>query len=582
MIYKLLRQHLGRVVIATVCSLLLGAVSTILFSLVGPALQVILNPHLEYISITDLFGPYLGNGIGWLLDVEGVEAKALWETLPILLGVCAILRGGLMMTQWSLWEQASERMAASLRERLVNSYLHIDPQTNFDHEGFDQRLSTILTTDVKFTREYIIHFYGGLPRELIQVVFYLVTLMLLSPQLFIVFMLGVAPAGIILSKLGKKIRRRSEKALDTFGQLGEWLQQRLLGVETIKQLGTELVEANKLTGLTSHLNDKFLKISRVKARTAPLLETLAVSVIAGILYLSLGMVAEGIATGSVLMSFFSILGILSQSASKLGRYYNSNKEGGAAAKRIVQLEELMVRNRASSIPLKKHESRDISIQVKDIYLKYPHQESWALKGVSCQFQSGKIYCLCGPSGAGKSSLFSVLLGLIEPSDGVISFSSHLDRSDLGYLPQTMTLAPASLKENMSYPSREFDREVALQAFDAASIEEDLRDRFDDTKQSQLEDLSGGQMQRVFLARLFYRRFAIVLIDEGTSALDPENEAAIYQSVRKMADEGSTVVMIAHRISSMKMADTVLLLEDGCLKAQGPFEALKHQAFFQGM
>lgn len=575
MIKNLLRQQLSSVMVATLCSFILGIVSTILFSLVGPALQVILNPEQESVKIIELFGVNLGGFLSWALSLEVVTTESLWLFLPYLLLVFACARGFLTTSTWFLWERASEKMAASLRERLVKAYLHLNPQANFDNEGFDQRLSTILTTDVKLTREYIVHFYGGLPRELFQVAFYLLTLVLLSPQLFAVFVIGIAPAGILVSKLGKKVRRRTAKALDNFSQLSEWLQQRLLGVETIKQYGTERQEVEKLTDLTEKLNYRFLKTIRVKARTAPMMEAIAVSVMVGVLYLALDMVERGVASGSVLMSFFSILGILSQSAAKLGRYYNSNKEGGAAVERILNLQKFMEERQLEAIDFKQHEDENKVVILRDIHLKYPGHESEALKGINLDFEKGKIYCLCGPSGAGKSSLFSILLGLLEPSKGDVSFSRKLNRSSIGYLPQTMTLAPATLGENISYPDLPRDSHSVRKALNAASVGE-LSTAMKDQSSQGTSNLSGGQLQRLFLARLFYKKFPIILIDEGTSALDPENEAAIYKSIRSLADEGSAVVMIAHRASSMEMADEVLVLDGGELRGRGTLKEIRGQ------
>lgn len=561
MLSKYLKKHLSSVVAATVCSVLLGLVSTILFSLIGPALQLILSPELQTIELVNLFGENLGGMIVGILGFGAVSARDLWSQLPYLIIGLGALRAFFIALGWFLWERASEKIAAGIRSALVESYLHLDPHATYAAEGFDKRLSSILTTDVKLTREYIVHFYGGLPRELLQSIFYFASLYLLSPQLFAIFILGLLPAGLLISKLGKKIRRRSAAALDNFGSLSEWLQQRLIGIETIKQLNTERLEASTLGKLTTELNKRFLRTIRVKIRTAPLLEVIAVSAMVVILFIALDMVAKGDTTGAILMSFFSLLGILSQSISKLGRYFNSNKEGGAALSRIVDLKSFMDQHHTVEIPIQFHDGDEV-LKLESVSLKYPGQDLQALDNVTYSFEKGKIYCLAGESGAGKSSLFSVLLGLVEPTEGRLLFNRKLNRRNIGYLPQSMFLAPATLAENIVYPDQGVESEKMREALTQASalgLEAKVMGNLEE------QGLSGGQLQRLFLARLFYKNYSVVLIDEGTSAIDPENEAAIYQSIQSLADNGTTVIMIAHRQSGIDAADKVLRLENGRLE-----------------
>ena len=558
-----LKKYIPSIILATICSLVLGVVSTALFSLIGPALQLLLSPEVKQLSFDQLFGDRIGAALASLLGYSTVQASVLWENLPFLILILGAARAGFIASGWFLWERTSEKLAASIRESLVNAYLHLEPHSTYENEGFDQKLSSILTTDVKLTREYVVHFYGGLPRELFQSVFYLISIYLLSPKLFMIFMLGLLPAGLIISKLGKKIRKRSASALSQFSQLSEWLQQRLMGIETIKQLHSEAREVSKLSELTEDLNKKFLKTVRVKARTTPILEIVAVSAMVVILFLALEMVVKGEASGAILMSFFSLLGILSQSISKLGRYYNSNKEGGAALKRISDLKGFMDSNLSNEIPVYKHKNNSV-LRLDDVSLTYPGQDYPALSNITYDFEKGKIYCLAGPSGAGKSSLFSVLLGLVEPSSGLLSFHENLSRSDVGYLPQNMNLAPTSLSENISYPFAKFNEGGISHALEAAAAR-DLKEKvvIDEGEHSR-EGLSGGQLQRLFLARLFYLKHPVVLIDEGTSAIDPENEAQIYQSIKKLAGQGATVIMIAHRQSGILIADEIIRLENGML------------------
>ena len=566
MLNQLLRRELSSIGFATFCSLTLGIVTTLLFALIGPALQTVESGADTKLIFKDLLGPWLGAAAASISGREYVLGGDLWQYLPISIIGLAVTRALLGSGQWFLWEKTSEKIAKALRAQVVDRYLGLNPKIYFEKRNFDEHLSSLLTTDVKFLREYIVHFYGGFPRELIQVILYLITAALLSPKLFVIFFLGIGPAGAILSRLGKKIRKRAGQALDSYGELSEWLQQRLLGVETIKHYRTELEEYRKMEEQTGKLNLKFLKTVRVKARTNPILEIIAVLALVVVLYAALDMVGSQEVSGSVMMSFFSILGIMVQSASKLGRYYNSNKEGAAAVDRLTSFIQATNGYESQAKPGNStHESSSNLIQLEEVHLTYPGREEPALSGINLSLKSGELVCIAGPSGAGKSSLFSLLLGLIQPSQGVYSLRRGIDRSSIAYLPQNILLAPVSIAQNIAYPDASVDESKLESALEKAALSGVFtKEQLFLDPEAEGPGLSGGQMQRVMLARVFYHQSALVFIDEGTSAIDPENESLIIESIRRLCREGSTVVMIAHRQASIQAADRVITLENGRL------------------
>lgn len=562
------------VLTATLLSALLGVLGAVIGALVGPCLQVLSAAATETLGFEAMFGPRIGAWISGWLNRPGLPAGELLRLLPWALASLALVRAAMTLCQWFLWERAGEVVAMRVRDDLAGAFLSLKPDYRRMEEArsVEGALSSAITTDVRLMREYIVHFFGGLPRELLQIAFLMTMLILLSPKLTAIFLIGVLPAGAAASRIGKKLRKRAARALADYSDLSEWLQQRLLGVETIKHYRTESIEIAKMHGQSDALFQRFLQAARVKARTSPMLEAFAVVSMVVVLGVALHDVNAGTTTGAVQLSFFSTLALLSQSAGKLGRYLNSNREGAAAVDRLRASLDFFAPRAAGDVtrPVKDGAPR---IVFRDLRARYPGSDKAALVGVSANLEGGKIYCIAGPSGAGKSTLFNSILGLIEPEAGVLELSAPAQRGSLAvcYMPQKVTLVPDSVSANVAYPDVAWDDErvrEALQKVDMLGPVDKLPHGVATAVGEGGHGMSGGQAQRILLARLWYRRAPIVLVDEGTSALDPEVERTVHALLRDIARAGAVVVTIAHRPTSAEIADELLLLADGKIVASG--------------
>ena len=552
LLLKYLRPHWLSIVIALIFTLLLAIVSAVVFSLLGPALKILMMPGVDQIiTMKDLLGERFAYLLQWIAHIDQISIKSLWHTLPGLLLSLAALRAVLGTVQWFIWERASELVSKSLRNEIIEKYLYFDPLAKMGRDDSDgvSKLSSAITNDIRMAREYVVHFYGGLPRELSQIFLFMVTMVLLSPKLFVIFFAGVVPSMFFIDRMGKKLRNRAAKALSDNSALIEWLQQRMLGIETIKHYGTERLELRCMEDLNQNLYERFLKAARVKVRISPALELIAVTAMVGVLYFALVSSTSGSdASGSMQLSFFSTLAVLAQAAARVGRYYNANREGGAAIIRLQQLSRDLDEGRKEALRqvIPKQEDSDEILRMYNVTVTYPDAPAPALRNFSYCFRKGKIYVIFGPSGAGKSTLFNVLLGLV---------------------PQFVHLMPDTIAMNVAYPHCEADTlkvKNALTRVGLLEAVEELPQGMDTLVGYRGHGLSGGQMQRILLARIYYHRAPLVLIGEGTSALDPELEQLVYATLREISAEGCIVLMIAHRLAAATIAHAVLYLKEGCL------------------
>ena len=226
----------------------------------------------------------------------------------------------------------------------------------------------------------------------------------------------------------------------------------------------------------------------------------------------------------------------------------------------------------------------IGIQLSDVSFSYPDAGHPAVRGVSLEIRPGTQVALMGPSGAGKSTIADLLCGVLTPTSGTIVRTDFETQSDdpstrlrVSYVPQRPGLVSGSILDNVALAEnvQNVSREQALEALELANLGELIAELPDglDTELGKLQDgLSGGQMQRLGLARALYTKPGLLIMDEATSALDAESEAEIQKALDSMRGN-VTVVLIAHRLNTIQHADEVILVEEGQVRDSGTFKEL---------
>ena len=219
------------------------------------------------------------------------------------------------------------------------------------------------------------------------------------------------------------------------------------------------------------------------------------------------------------------------------------------------------------------------IEVSDISYRYPEAANLALKNISFRIKKGSCVGFVGPSGSGKSTLVDVVLGLLEPQSGQIkvdgnNIKDHLRwwQNQIGYVPQSVVLVDSSLRANIAFgvPESEVNEESIKIAIKSAQIDEfiaSLPDGLDTQVGERGVRLSGGQLQRIGIARALYHNPPILVLDEATSALDSATEKEVMQAVNAL-HRNKTILIIAHRLSTVMQCDVLCAIEDGKIMAQG--------------
>lgn len=575
---------------ANLAAVILGVVSAVLGLVIGPAMQVLLDPSAQMLRWDELLGPILASLLQSWHDSDVIATADLYHAVPFVLISVATVKSLLTFWQWYTWESLGEKVAFSWRATLVDSFIQVNPALRDDGAvaQAEADLGGLLAQDIRTCRDFVVHFYGGLPREGLQVLFMSISLAVLSPKLFFIFIFCVAPVVGLLSALGKKLRRRASESLEENSLLGEWIQQRLLGLETIKQYCTEPLEVSAMRTGSQRLFSGFFRSARIKAQTSPMIECLGVIAMSVALSVAFTDIALGNISGAVAMSFFSSLALLAQAASKLGRYFNSNREGMAAASRIFKaIGELDAAAQNRIRPESAMAAPQSSIELNGVTVCYG--QKIAVKDFNFKFHAGKIYCLVGASGAGKSSVFNAILGVRPVFSGAINYfygpEVSTEALQIVYMPQQVPVIPGKLAENVSYPNIVYNQKrvaASLSAVGFAVEESRMPHGLETMVGPGALQLSGGQLQRLQIARLAYHHAPYVLVDEGTSALDPELEQAVLTHIREIARAGAVVIMIAHRKSAVDISDEVLVMENGRLAVAGVTRDVVNTDHFQAV
>ena len=392
---------------------------------------------------------------------------------------------------------------------------------------------------------------GGVSRETLQLAMLSVTLLLLSPRLFTIFVCGIAPLLLLLKKFGRKLQQRAAAALDNYAAMSEWLQQRLLGIETIKHYRSEELEREKFRQLSQTQFKTFLRASKLQAIIPQLTEALTVLAMAVALYFALQELEH--TSTALVLSFFSTLALFAQSAARIGRYFNQSREGSAALTRILTLkDEFAANTRRTPLLVITHGERNMLV-CENISVKL---QQTVLDNFSYRFTGGVLYGLRGVVGAGKSTLLQAILGLLPLQQGRIFLQlqdSEHDHSAL-WLPQKLHLCGGQVADNVCYPHVEVDSPRLEQALLYACMP---RSKWHSAIDFEHAPLSGGQAQRLGIARLFYHHAPLLLIDEGTAALDQPTELRVLQNLHTLTQRGAIVIMAAHRPAALAACDRIV-------------------------
>lgn len=522
--------------------------------------------------------------------LDGVFSRQninLLYLLPVVLIIFACVRAISDFGQQFLMAGVGHKIVRDVRNELNEKFLSLGPDY-FLYNSSGNLLARI-TSDVILVRTLLTDSVAAVIRDSIRIVALAVAALYLDPTLAVVAILAF-PVGVLpVYRFGRKIRRLSKKGQEAIGSLSSLLQESIVGNRVVKIFGRESFEKEKFAGRNEVLTETFIRSEKFRALTGPLNEVLAsVAVSAVILYGGYSVIG-GLRTQGDFIAFLVAVFLLYDPFKKLSRVHANIQQGISGAERIFEVLDAKSKivEPANPLPF----GSDYEIEFEEVSFSYlglagATARAPALSNISFRIEQGKKVALVGFSGAGKSTLVDLVARFIDPVSGVVKIggvdiskvSLKELRSKIAIVSQHTFLFNDTICNNILYGREGATRDEVTEAARAAYALEfilALPQGFDTQIGEGGHSLSGGERQRIAIARAILKNAPILVLDEATASLDNKSEREV-QLALEVLEQNRTTIVVAHRLSTIRDADRIIVLKEGRIVETGTYDDLLEQ------
>lgn len=547
---KLARPHLVKFILAMICMLIVGALTSSVAFLVKPALD----------------------------DVFIKKNSVMLKWIPLAVIALYLLKGICTYLQTILMSYIGQRVIADLRNSL---YRQIQKQSlAFFTQHPTGLLMSRITNDVASVQGAVSEAITSLLRDSATLVFLVMIVFYRDWQLAIVGML-VFPLTIYpIAKVGDKMRKVAARTQVTMGSLTALLQETIAGARIVKAFGREDYENDRFANNNEKLFKLTLKSVAINAISSPFMEFLGGIGIAAIIFYGGNQVINGRSTPGTFFSFLAALLMLYEPIKRLTNVNNIIQQGIAGAERVFSIidadPDIKDKQGALTLP-------DIArcIELKDVSFRY--EETPVLKNVNLTIKAGEVIAFVGMSGGGKTTLVNLIPRFYDVTAGQILIDGFdlrdvtiaSLRRQMAMVTQQTILFNDTVRSNIAYGDLEKGEADIIRAARAANAHDfivGLPQGYDTVIGEQGTKLSGGEKQRLSIARALLKDAPILILDEATSSLDTEAEMEVQEALDNLM-QGRTTLVIAHRLSTVRHADRIVVLVGGEIVEEGGHEAL---------
>lgn len=517
-----------------------------------------------------------------LLDAAFQQGdRGLLDRVAIALVVLFAIQGVANYVQVFLLSSTTERVIATLREDVFAHLLRLAPA--FFTERRTGELTSRLSSDLTTLQTLLNTWISEFSRQILFLVGGVALLTLTHTQLTVVT-LAVTPVVVTVAMVfGRALRKAStgvqDRVADAMGLADEALGQ----IRIVQGYNREQLEADRFAGLLSGVVTAAVARARLRALFFGIVGFVAFSGVVAVLWQGGRLVLDGILTPGALVSFLLYAITVAAAVGALAALFGNYQEALGATRRIFELlaVETTVPEPAQPTPL----PRPIrgAVAFEQVTFRYDAATEDTLRDVSFTIAPGEVVALVGPSGAGKTTVASLLPRFWDVASGTVRIDGHdvrtlalADvRAAIGLVPQEPALFSGTVRENIAFGrvgATDAEIDAAARAAHAIEFIERLPQGYDTLVGERGVKLSGGQRQRLALARVFLKDPAIVVLDEATSALDAESERLVEDAMETLL-QGRSTLIIAHRLSTVRRAHRILVLEHGALVEAGTYDEL---------
>ncbi len=533
--------------------------------------------YLNKIILSGLFSILVAgstSAIAWLLDpaikklfIE--KDQSLLFLIPFLIIVAFTIKGFSLylakVTMIGVGESVKKKLQFDMLNNLIGADTH---SINKKHSG---KFISNLTYDVTQITNLLSNAILTLFKDSLTLIGLLTVMFLQNWKLALISIVMIPLASISAKTLGKRVGKVTTEAQEKSGFLTTYLVELFKNHKLIKIFQKENYEKNRADHYLTQLKEKNQKIQTVYVRMSPIMETLTGIMIAVLIFYSGKLMSNGELDINNFFSFLAAMMLAYQPVRSLSTLNMVLNQGLSAAQRILPIidQENEIKDEIDSKHL---DIKTSNIKFKDINFSYEKNEEKALRSVNIEFEGGKMTSLVGHSGSGKSTILNLIPRFYDAQSGDITiddksiYKSTIKslRKEISMVSQETTLFDDTIKNNIRYANENASDEEIYEVSKLSFCEDfinNLPDKYETLIGENGVRLSGGEKQRLSIARAMLKKSSIILLDEATSSLDTETEYKIQEAL-KVLTEGKTTIVIAHRLSTILNSNNIYVIESG--------------------
>jgi len=544
--------------------------------------------HLKKIIIAIIFSFFVAastSGIAYLLDpaIEKIfieKDRSLKYIIPALIILAFTTKGVSLYIAKVLMINVSQELKADVQKDMIKSLIASD--TKFIDSAHTGKFISNLTMDVNMLVNLISTALLNVFKDTLSLIGLLSVMFFQNWKLSLVAIIMIPLATYLARSLGKRMNKASVQAMDKSSLFTTRLVEIFKNHKLIKIFQREDHENKRSTKDIDELKSKIIKMTIIFNRNTPVMETLTGIMIAALLFYSGILIENGELQVNNFFSFLAAMMLAYQPVRSLAGLNIAINQGVTAAKRVLPVIDLVNEvkddKKFSDIIIKEG-----NILFKDVDFKYGDLEKKVLKSANLDIKGGKMTALVGLSGAGKSTILNLIPRFYDPSSGGIfidnqsihSVNINSLRKSISLVSQETTLFDDTVKSNIAYAKLDAsDKEIMLAAKNSHADEfiQKLPNGYETIIGENGVRLSGGEKQRLSIARAMLKKSSIILLDEATSSLDSDTEEKIQNAINLLTKNKTTVV-IAHRLSTILNANMIYVIKEGEIITNGTHESL---------
>ena len=548
--------------------------------------------YLDKIILSAFFSILIAgstSSIAWLLDpaikklfIE--KDQSLIVIIPFMIILAFTTKGLSLYFAKTTMISVGEEIKKILQFDMLNSLIKTDTQIiDKKHSG---KFISNLTYDVTHITNLLSSAILTLFKDSLTLIGLLTVMFFQNWKLALISIIMIPLASISAKKLGKRIAKVATEAQEKSGHLTTYLVELFKNHKLIKIFQKEDSEINKADEYLSALKDKNKKIQTVFVRLSPIMETLTGIMVAVLIFYSGILMSKGEVDINNFFSFLAAMMLAYQPVRALSTLNMSINEGLSAASRIIPIidQKNKIKDSDNALPLK---IKDAKISFKNLNFSYEPNEGKTLELINMDFEGGKMTSLVGHSGSGKSTILNLIPRIYDAQSGDIIiddqsiYNTTIEslRKNISMVSQETTLFDDTIKNNIKYGKENATDEEILKAAKLSYCNEfidNLPNKFDTLIGENGVRLSGGEKQRLSIARAMLKKSSIILLDEATSSLDSETESKIQEAL-KVLTENKTTIVIAHRLSTILNSNNIYVIDSGRIIDHGRHEDLMQKS-----